>query len=365
MPLFFPKGEPRFIGNEPAEDPELTAMKELLPQVAGKELVRLKRDIALHERGQRGEAQVRFELANSHYPLCVIQDLYLEHGGLTAQIDFLVFTPYVAHVIECKHLVGDIEIDERGSFTRALSSGRRREGMYSPVTQNERHLGLMRSILLDEARGLKRVATDRFFASTYRSIVVLADDKGRLICGNAPASIRSQVIRKDQLIRHIKDVDNELRRRHEMPNSLKEVEDWAQRWLARGSVRQVDLTSRYRTVNDSAGEGRPTRPESGTDAVSPKLAGQTKKPAIQDSMPMSNGRCDSLKDRSTSQAPGQQVAIAVAEAHVPSVTVQGIPLCPRCGAPMMLRTARKGKRAGKQFWGCSTFPKCRGILNVG
>lgn len=34
--------------------------------------------------------------------------------------------------------------------------------------------------------------------------------------------------------------------------------------------------------------------------------------------------------------------------------------CPKCGAAMVLRKARKGANAGKQFWGCSTFPSCRG-----
>jgi restriction system protein len=36
-------------------------------------------------------------------------------------------------------------------------------------------------------------------------------------------------------------------------------------------------------------------------------------------------------------------------------------LCPKCGSPMVLRTARKGSRAGQQFWGCSRFPHCRGV----
>lgn len=34
--------------------------------------------------------------------------------------------------------------------------------------------------------------------------------------------------------------------------------------------------------------------------------------------------------------------------------------CPKCAANMILRTAKKGARAGSQFWGCSTFPKCWG-----
>ncbi len=37
-------------------------------------------------------------------------------------------------------------------------------------------------------------------------------------------------------------------------------------------------------------------------------------------------------------------------------------LCPKCGNPMMLRTAKKGTRAGSQFWGCTLFPKCRAAI---
>ncbi len=41
------------------------------------------------------------------------------------------------------------------------------------------------------------------------------------------------------------------------------------------------------------------------------------------------------------------------------------PPCPACGGKMILRTARKGKNAGQQFWGCSAFPKCRGTRAAG
>lgn len=34
--------------------------------------------------------------------------------------------------------------------------------------------------------------------------------------------------------------------------------------------------------------------------------------------------------------------------------------CPKCEAEMRLRTAKRGKNAGKQFWGCSDYPKCDG-----
>lgn len=36
------------------------------------------------------------------------------------------------------------------------------------------------------------------------------------------------------------------------------------------------------------------------------------------------------------------------------------PTCPRCGAGMVLRRARRGAAAGGDFWGCGRFPGCRG-----
>lgn len=41
------------------------------------------------------------------------------------------------------------------------------------------------------------------------------------------------------------------------------------------------------------------------------------------------------------------------------------PACPRCGAAMTRRVARTGARAGQSFWGCSTFPSCRGAREIG
>lgn len=38
--------------------------------------------------------------------------------------------------------------------------------------------------------------------------------------------------------------------------------------------------------------------------------------------------------------------------------------CPRCGGELVVRTAKKGKRVGKQFLGCSNYPKCRFIENI-
>jgi hypothetical protein len=40
------------------------------------------------------------------------------------------------------------------------------------------------------------------------------------------------------------------------------------------------------------------------------------------------------------------------------------PTCPRCNGAMIERVAKKGQRQGQSFFGCSQFPKCRGVVNV-
>lgn len=44
----------------------------------------------------------------------------------------------------------------------------------------------------------------------------------------------------------------------------------------------------------------------------------------------------------------------------PDPSDQKIPACPQCGSQMALRTAKTGKNAGQQFWGCTQYPDCKG-----
>lgn len=40
------------------------------------------------------------------------------------------------------------------------------------------------------------------------------------------------------------------------------------------------------------------------------------------------------------------------------------PCCPRCGGSMVKRIAKQGSNAGGAFWGCTAFPKCRGVISI-
>jgi hypothetical protein len=48
---------------------------------------------------------------------------------------------------------------------------------------------------------------------------------------------------------------------------------------------------------------------------------------------------------------------------ISSQTEPEAPKCPQCGGQMVLRTAKSGPNQGRQFWGCTNYPRCKGIVN--
>jgi four helix bundle suffix protein len=43
---------------------------------------------------------------------------------------------------------------------------------------------------------------------------------------------------------------------------------------------------------------------------------------------------------------------------------ENAPSCPNCSKPMAIRKVSTGKKAGKEFWGCTGYPECKGIINM-
>lgn len=280
---------------------------------------RLEKDLRLVRAGIDGERRILYELKNSHMDMFILQDLFLEHEGLTAQIDFLVITPQRNFVIECKNLVGNIEINSRGDFTRSFEGGKR-EGIYSPITQNQRHLELIKALRKAGRSTIANLVAGSSTDDIYRSLVVLANPKTILNNRYAKRDVKAQVIRADQLIETIKRINDEKGPGRD--KTFRSVtQDCAEWFLAQHKPREIDYLAKYREEPEA--EQTASRPEPPTSNNS-------------DSEPLA------------ASTPGQVATI----------------LCPKCGAPMVKRTARKGARAGKPFYGCSNYPKCRGIVNL-
>ena len=106
-------------------------------------------------------------------------------------------------MLECKNLIGNIEIDNRGNFIRnyELSGKRVREKMYSPLTQNQRHLLVLKEVRKsNKGNFLTKLIFEKSFEDNYKSVVVLANPKTCLNDRFAKKEIKQQVIHADQLI---------------------------------------------------------------------------------------------------------------------------------------------------------------------
>jgi hypothetical protein len=270
--------------------------------------------------------------------LVFIHDLTLQYNDTSAQIDFLVVTPFNVLLIECKNLIGDIEIDENGAFIRTFGTGkyRRREGIYSPIAQNKRHLELIKAQVRSTRGKLVHLIQHFTLDDFYHSVVVLANEKTILTANDAPRDIVDHVIRAERLIDYIEDLD----RRYASKNgreSFDAMTERAKRWLASNAPRKSDLAERYQLVLEKPDTSKVT-----TQATSiPNVAlPHEATPSTSASAPKS----DASKSQEQTSAP----------------------MCPVCGAPMVMRVARYGARKGKSFWGCTNYgtKRCKGIINI-
>jgi superfamily II DNA helicase RecQ len=192
-----------------------------------------------------GEKNLAYELKNSHMPMYILHDIYLEDGDLSAQIDYLVFTKKICFIIECKNLYGDIEINSAGDFVRIIKFGgkKKKEGIYSPITQNQRHLELMKKLRVDNKSNiLTKFMVGRYFEDCNKSLVVLANPKTVLNAKFAKKEVKEKVIRADQLVKHIKDMYEKSK---EAAYSEERMLAWAQSYLDLHKDFEKDYTEKY------------------------------------------------------------------------------------------------------------------------
>lgn len=204
----------------------------------------IEKQIKLATYGDFGEKNIAFELKNSGIDMYVLHDIYLEAGDLSAQIDYLVITKKHIYIIECKNLIGNIEIDSNGNFIRTyeLSGKRIKEGIYSPITQNQRHMLVLKEVRKSsKGNFLTKMIFEKNFEDTYKSVVVLANPKTFLNYKFAKKDVKDQVKRADQLIEHIKKIDATSN------YNMKEEEmlELAQFFLSNNQPKKSDYTRKY------------------------------------------------------------------------------------------------------------------------
>ena len=194
--------------------------------------------------GIKGEESLLFELKNSHIPMYILHDVFYEETGLKTQIDYIVITRKLVLILECKNLYGNISIDSQGNFTRTIQYGKnyRKEGIYSPITQNQRHLDMIREKRRNSKGVLGKLFFDKCFDSNYKSLVVLANSKSVLNMSYAPKEIKAQIVKVDGLVSYIKKLNNESSNESMTDKQMKEVAEF---FLSNSVPNNVEFISKY------------------------------------------------------------------------------------------------------------------------
>ena len=247
MGLFNKLSSPIVLKEDSNADEQLRQMEyyELIAPEAVKQAI--ERDKARISYGKTGETQIMYELKNSHMPMYIIHDLYLEYNGCTAQIDYLIVTRKVTLLLECKNLYGNILVDNAGNFIRRSGSGQtfRQEGMYSPVTQNERHLALIKEMRRDTKNVLLKGLFESNFNNNYRSLIVMANPKSIIDYRYAPQDIKDKIVKADGLIRKI----NEICSTSNLPDmSDKQMKALADFFMEHHTANKTDYTAKYQNM---------------------------------------------------------------------------------------------------------------------
>lgn len=274
MGLWDKMREPVFLKESSDAQKQIQMLDGLAPYLTleGQEILR--QDIRFLEYGISGERQIAYELKNSHMPMYILHDIYLEDGNLSAQIDYIVVTRKLCFIIECKNLYGNMEITPSGAFYRIMNVGgqRKMEAMYSPITQNEHHLELLKKIRLDEKGNfLFRKLAEKQFDRCYHSVVVLANPKTMVYARDAAPSIREKVIRADQLVAYIR---KKYQESTESELSDKKLKEWAESFLDLHQEKQKNYLYKYQPywLSDSGGRDE-KKPDSGNSAMGRKRTG--------------------------------------------------------------------------------------------
>lgn len=317
MALFRKKIGPVFLKEDSDAESFIAKMTEISTRSQAQLKEEIEKEIKLASFGLAGEKNVAFELKNSDIDMYILHDLYLECNNMQAQIDYLIVTRKRIYVIECKNLIGNIEIDNSGNFIRTyeLFGKKIKEGLYSPITQNERHRLVIKGLRGQEKNVITKIFFEKSFDNNYKSVVVLANPKTYLNAKYAKKEVKGQVIRADQLVSYIKQKDEEIT---DFTYSEEEMRKLATFFLERNISERSDYSKKYEQMLQALEN---LKKDDST---------------IADADISNNNACiDSKKE--------------IVKSHI----------CPHCGLELVLRTASKGANVGKQFYGCKSFPKCR------
>lgn len=245
----------------------------------------------------------------------ILRNVYVpKDNGETSEIDLLYITQKGIFVFESKNYSGWIFGDEKGQKWTMMLPNKEKHSFYNPVKQNQTHIKWLRNYIGENI--------------PLFSIIVFSER-----CELKKITIVSQnvkVIKRDLTYAAVRDIWD----KNEDRLSGEEVENLYIKLRNLTKVSKETKENHIQNIKDKYG----------------------------DSGKKSERQEEPVKTPENVVLEPEKNIIKEVEAEEPNIEkAETDKICPRCGKKMVLRTAKKGENAGKQFWGCSGFPKCRYI----
>lgn len=189
-------------------------------------------ELYIIKKGLAGENEIAYQLKKSHIGMYVLRDIKVKHEDLTAQIDYVIITPTYDYYIECKNLVGNITVTDKGDFIREFTvNGKKiKKGMYSPLRQVEAQREVLRKIWDSDSNTLQKIFGSKYFDYFRRVLVVAANQDTILNTNKAPKDMKYKILRADALVRQI-EYDLEHKANNDPHYSKKDMEKAAQYYI--------------------------------------------------------------------------------------------------------------------------------------
>jgi predicted RNA-binding Zn-ribbon protein involved in translation (DUF1610 family) len=259
-------------------------------------------------------------------------NLYIPKGeDGTTEIDVLMISPKGLFVFESKNYSGWIFGSEhQPKWYQTLPQGRgksHKEAFYNPIMQNKTHIKHLKAMLGETI--------------PMHSIITFSD---RCTLKNV----------------QVKSTDIHVINRNEVVGVVATIASRQPDILTSAQIQEIhDLLYPYTQTDDAVKQKHIERIEQAihSDPEEPTVTAAPISPLQQ-----TPSEVPTVQETSTEVPTTQEISTEVPDILPEPKTT---PLhCPKCGAELVLRTAKKGSNAGNQFYGCSNFPKCRYIQSV-
>ena len=346
--------------------------------------------------GHFGEKLTARELKHASFHGCkgeVLLNVYVpKMNHETSEIDVLFICKKGILVLESKNYSGWIFGNESDRNWTQVFEGGKKYRFYNPIWQNRSHIKYLKEFLDEDVPMFSIVVFSQ--RCELKKITTTSDDTLVIKRPNLQASVGAIFDKFPDVLtgKQVKDIYHKLKPLTDEEEAIKQahVMDIQARYQASGdkphysNKQEADRamaagdeepepcgeplggiaeTAAQQAASKATGEiqqdtMRSKRTNAPIDAIATERP--TAVPAEQ-----TNPTTQSSSDRATADnASVNTLGAGEADRGTPSPGSPDSLICPRCGGHLVLRTAKRGKYAGNQFYGCSNYPNCHYIRNL-